>query len=77
MGVKILKVNPPYIKVHNQYVECCCAEDKQVKLLRRLRKLNGVTDVAIIADPESLGRVLCKINFDQYGYNIYPLNNYY
>ena len=55
MGVKILKVNPPYIKVHNQYVECCCAEDKQVKLLRRLRKLIGVTDVAIIAEPESLG----------------------
>ena len=55
MGIEILKVNPPYIKVHNQYVECCCAEDKQVKLLRRLRKLIGVTDVAIIAEPEGLG----------------------
>ena len=55
MGVKILKVNPPHIKVHNQYIECCCTEDKQTKLLRRLRKVNGVTDVAIINEPESLG----------------------
>jgi EAL domain-containing protein (putative c-di-GMP-specific phosphodiesterase class I) len=58
MGVKILKVNPPYIKVHNQYVECCCTEDKQTKLLRKLVKVVGVTDVAIIAEPESLGIIL-------------------
>ena len=55
MGVKILKVNPPRIKLHNQYVECCCIEDKQTKLLKRLRKVNGVTDVAIINEPENLG----------------------
>ena len=55
MGVKILKVNPPYIKVYNQYVECCCIEDKQKKLLRRLEKVVGVTDAAIIAEPENLG----------------------
>jgi hypothetical protein len=56
VGVEILKVNPPHIKVYNQYVECCCTEDKQTKLLRRLGKVVGVTDVAKIAEPESLGR---------------------
>jgi hypothetical protein len=56
MGVKILKINPPHIKVYNQYVECCCNEDKQRKLLKRLGKVVGVTDVAIITEPESLGK---------------------
>ena len=55
MGVEILKVNPPRIKVHNQYVECCCTEDKQMELWGRLKKVIGVTDADIIADPESLG----------------------
>jgi hypothetical protein len=55
MGIKIFKVNPPHIKVHNQYVECCCTEDEQTMLLRRLMKVDGVADVAIIAEPESLG----------------------
>ena len=58
MGVRNLKFNPSYIKVYNQYVECFCTEDKQTKLLRRLRKLIGVTDVAIVAEPESLGMIL-------------------
>ena len=60
MGVKIHKVNPPYIKVHNQYVECCCTEVKQTELLRRLGEVVGVTDVAIVA--ENLGihvKLLC------------------
>ena len=52
MGVKILKVNPPHIKVHNQYVECCCTEDKRTELLRQLGRVDGVIDVAV---PENLG----------------------
>ena len=55
MGVKILKVNPPYIKVHNQYVECCCTKDKQKEILRRLEEVVGVTDVTIITEPDKLG----------------------
>ena len=58
MGVEILKVNPPYIKVHNQYVECCCTEDEQKKIKRRLEEVVGVTDIAIIAEPENLGIII-------------------
>ena len=63
MGVEILKVNPPRIKVHNQYVECCCTEDKQIEIRKGLRKVIGVTDVAIIDEPKSLGIIilLCKV----------------
>ena len=55
MGANILKVNPSNIKVRNQYVECCCTEDKQTTLFRRLMRVEGVTDVVIIPEPESLG----------------------
>ena len=55
MGVNILNINPSTIKVRNQYVECCCTEDEQTTLLRKLMKVEGVTDVMIIPEPESLG----------------------
>ena len=52
MGIEILKVNPSYIKVHNQYVECYCTKDNRAEILRRLGRVDGVTDVAV---PENLG----------------------
>ena len=55
MGVEILKINPSNIQVHNQYVECCCTEDKQTEIVRRLEEVAGVMDVALIPEPESLG----------------------
>jgi hypothetical protein len=65
MGLKFLKVNPPYI---NQYVECCCTEEKQKDLLKRLKKVVGVTDVAIITEPESLGIIYYVNYFDHHTY---------
>ena len=61
MGIEILKVNPSYIKVHNQYVECYCGEDERRKIERGLEEVDGVTDVEIITEPEKLGMHFCSI----------------
>ena len=53
MGVKILKVNPRHIKVHNQYIECCCTEEEKTELLTKLEQTDGVTHVT--HEPDSIG----------------------
>ena len=56
MGVKIFRINPPHIKLHNQYVECCCTEEKKTKLITKLKNLPGVTDVTF--ESESIGIII-------------------
>ena len=58
MRVKIFKVNPPHIKVHNQYVECCCTEEERTTLLTKLDKIQGVTHVTLV--PEDQGNFGCE-----------------
>ena len=55
-GAKIVKVNPPQIKVYNHYVECCCGEDEREELLSRLKEIRGVTNVTL--EPESIGIII-------------------
>lgn len=55
MGVKIFKINPPHIKVYNQYVECCCTEEERTILLTKLEKIQGVAQVTLV--PEDQGNI--------------------
>ena len=54
MGVKIFKINPAHIKVYNQYVECCCAEEERTALLTKLRKIQGVTHVTLVPEDQGI-----------------------
>ena len=56
MGVNVFKINPAHIKVYNQYVECCCSEEEKTKLLKKLGKIPGVTNVSL--EPSSIGTII-------------------
>lgn len=60
MGLKIFKINPRHITIHDQYVECYCTEEEKTKLLTRLKETHGVTHVALVNEPESTGSYRCK-----------------
>ena len=55
MKVQIFKVNPPHIKLYNQYVECCCTKEEKEKLLTKLKRIPGVTCVTVV--PEDHGKL--------------------
>ena len=54
LGVNIIKVNPPHIKLQNQYVECCCAEEIRTKVINKLKAITGVTHVHVLTDSEGM-----------------------
>ena len=55
MRVKIIKVNPPHIKVYNQYVQCFCTEEEKTNLLTKLEEIDGVSHVHVTQKPETTG----------------------
>ena len=52
--MEVAKVNPTHIKLLNQYVECCCADNVREELLSRLKYINGVIHVKHLALSEGI-----------------------
>lgn len=70
MGVIIFKINPQHIKVHDQYVECCCTQEEKTKLQTRLKEIHGVTHVELVNEPESKG-IDVKTNYYFYSFIVF------
>lgn len=74
MGIQIFKVNPPHIKLYNQYVECCCTEEEKERLLTKLKRISGVTYVMVL--PEDQGKLALRVFFVSLINNIIIVLNY-
>ena len=50
----VAKINPTHVKLLNQYVECCCADDVREELLSKLKNIKGVIHVKHLSLSEGI-----------------------